>query len=114
MTLLISHPSFLEHDTGDYHPERPDRLRAIEQGLPLVRVANTGISAVVTATGQLAPDTAGVPARMGMGARGVVDAALPGALPPPPYARSGDLPLLLLLLAGLVFAALRGRGRKHP
>jgi acetoin utilization deacetylase AcuC-like enzyme len=28
-TLLISHPSFLEHDTGPYHPERPDRLRAI-------------------------------------------------------------------------------------
>jgi acetoin utilization deacetylase AcuC-like enzyme len=28
-TLLISHPAFLEHDTGPYHPERPDRLRAI-------------------------------------------------------------------------------------
>jgi acetoin utilization deacetylase AcuC-like enzyme len=28
-TLLISHPSFLEHDTGPYHPERPDRLRAV-------------------------------------------------------------------------------------
>ena len=32
-TLLISHPSFLEHDTGPYHPERPDRLRAIEAAL---------------------------------------------------------------------------------
>jgi acetoin utilization deacetylase AcuC-like enzyme len=28
-TLLISHPAFLEHDTGPHHPERPDRLRAI-------------------------------------------------------------------------------------
>ena len=28
-TLLVSHPSFLEHDTGPHHPERPDRLRAI-------------------------------------------------------------------------------------
>lgn len=28
-TLLISHPSFLQHDTGPYHPERADRLRAI-------------------------------------------------------------------------------------
>jgi acetoin utilization deacetylase AcuC-like enzyme len=28
-TLLISHPAFLEHDTGRHHPERPDRLRAI-------------------------------------------------------------------------------------
>ncbi len=32
-TLLISHPSFLEHDTGPYHPERPDRLRAIHAAL---------------------------------------------------------------------------------
>jgi len=29
MTLLIGHPSFLEHDTGEYHPERADRLRAV-------------------------------------------------------------------------------------
>ena len=28
-SFLISHPSFLAHDTGDYHPERPDRLRAV-------------------------------------------------------------------------------------
>jgi acetoin utilization deacetylase AcuC-like enzyme len=44
-TLLISHPSFLEHDTGPYHPERPDRLRAVLAALDdpafagLVRVA---------------------------------------------------------------------------
>jgi len=44
-TLLISHPSFLEHDTGPHHPERPDRLRAILAALDdpafsnLVRVA---------------------------------------------------------------------------
>ncbi|CAN5823067.1 histone deacetylase family protein [soil metagenome] len=28
-TLLVSHPSFLDHDTGPHHPERPDRLRAV-------------------------------------------------------------------------------------
>jgi acetoin utilization deacetylase AcuC-like enzyme len=28
-SLLISHPAFLAHDTGEYHPERPDRLRAV-------------------------------------------------------------------------------------
>lgn len=32
-TLYISHPTFLEHDTGEGHPERPDRLRAIEKAL---------------------------------------------------------------------------------
>lgn len=33
MTLLISHPSFLEHDTGPHHPERADRLRAVLDAL---------------------------------------------------------------------------------
>jgi acetoin utilization deacetylase AcuC-like enzyme len=28
-TLLITHPAFLAHDTGEHHPERPDRLRAV-------------------------------------------------------------------------------------
>src|ERR1700675_1604325 len=32
-TLLISHPACLEHLTPAGHPERPDRLRAIEQAL---------------------------------------------------------------------------------
>ncbi len=29
-TLLITHPSFVNHDTGPGHPERPDRMRAID------------------------------------------------------------------------------------
>jgi acetoin utilization deacetylase AcuC-like enzyme len=43
-TLLITHPCFVEHDTGPGHPERPDRMRAIDKVLgheifsPLVRV----------------------------------------------------------------------------
>jgi len=32
-TLLITHPSFLDHDTGPGHPERPDRMRAIDRAL---------------------------------------------------------------------------------
>jgi len=32
-TLLVTHPSFLDHDTGPHHPERPDRLRAVQKGL---------------------------------------------------------------------------------
>jgi len=43
-TLLVTHPCFLEHDTGPGHPERPDRMRAIDKALahdlfkPLVRI----------------------------------------------------------------------------
>ena len=32
-TLLITHPCFVEHDTGLGHPERPDRMRAIDKVL---------------------------------------------------------------------------------
>ncbi len=32
-TLLITHPCFVEHDTGPGHPERPDRMRAIDKVL---------------------------------------------------------------------------------
>ena len=34
-TLLLTHPSFVEHDTGPGHPERPDRMRAIDRVLAL-------------------------------------------------------------------------------
>ena len=32
-TLLLTHPSFVAHDTGQGHPERPDRMRAIDRAL---------------------------------------------------------------------------------
>ncbi|MGE0604561.1 MAG: histone deacetylase family protein, partial [Xanthobacteraceae bacterium] len=30
-TLLLTHPSALKHDTGPGHPERPDRIRALNE-----------------------------------------------------------------------------------
>lgn len=39
-SFLITHPSFLEHDTGDFHPERPDRLRAILAALDDADIAH--------------------------------------------------------------------------
>ncbi|WP_370205696.1 apolipoprotein N-acyltransferase [Pararhodobacter marinus] len=83
------------------------RLRAIETGLPLARVANTGISAMVDARGRV---TAALP----MGQMGALDAALPGALPPTPYARTGDLPWYagLSLAMALMLAAPRLRRRQ--
>ena len=80
------------------------RLRAVEEGLPLVRDANTGISAVIDAHGRI---TASLP----LGVEGVLDADLPARLPGRTlYARLGDLPFGLVWLgAFLTLLAARRR-----
>jgi len=72
------------------------RVRAIEEGLPVVRSANTGISAVIDPLGR-------VLFSLGLDQMGEIDSALPRALATPLYARYGDIAfaLLLLLSAGL-------------
>jgi apolipoprotein N-acyltransferase len=67
---------------GPYQHFAQARLRAIEQGLPLVRAANSGISAVVDGLGRTI-------AELPLGADGVLDAPLPVARPPTVYARYG-------------------------
>ncbi|MCB2100903.1 MAG: hypothetical protein KDE22_08550, partial [Rhodobacterales bacterium] len=73
------------------------RLRAVEEGLPVVRVANSGISAFIDAHGR-------VLSSLPLGAAGVLDGALPVALDPPPYARLGNVipamvGLMLIIIA---------------
>jgi len=65
------------------------RVRAIEEGLPIVRAANTGISAIIDPYGR-------VRAQLDLGLRGVLDGNLPVALPLTPFARYGN-PILLTL-----------------
>lgn len=67
------------------------RIRAIEQGLPVIRAANTGISAVIDATGRV---TRALP----LGTHGAIDARLPAAAAPTLYALTGDTPALVLML----------------
>ncbi len=78
------------------------RMRAIEQGLPLIRAANTGISAVIDPRG-------GVTARLPLGVPGKIDAPLPPAAAPTPYARTGDWPAGAAILACLLAAAALAR-----
>jgi apolipoprotein N-acyltransferase len=77
-------------------------MRAIEQGLPLARSANTGISAMIGPHGR-------VIASLPLNQAGFLDAPLPLALPPTLYSRTGDLPAVLLLLVGLFSVVLWSR-----
>jgi apolipoprotein N-acyltransferase len=77
--------------TGPHQHLAQARLRSIEQGIPLVRAANTGISAVIDPLGRIS-------ARMPLGVEGVLDSMLPRALTPTTYAMSGDLLAFLLLM----------------
>ncbi len=86
--------------TGPYQHLQQARLRAIEQGLPVVRAANTGISAVIDPVGRIV-------ARLSLGVEGVLDSSLPAAIAPTIYARSGDIPTAMMLAAALIFVIRR-------
>jgi apolipoprotein N-acyltransferase len=80
--------------TGPYQHLQQARLRAVEQGLPVVRAANTGISAVIDPLGRIV-------AQLGLGVEGVLDSTLPAAIAPTIYARFGDIPAAIIVAAAL-------------
>lgn len=91
---------------GPYQHFGQARLRTIEQGLPLVRAANTGVSAVVDGLGR-------VIAQLPLGVEGVLDAPLPTPRPPTFYSRFGALAPLAIWLVFLFLAlAAKRRARR--
>jgi apolipoprotein N-acyltransferase len=94
LLLQVTNDAWFGTRVGPYQHLAQARMRAVEQGLPLARSANTGISAMIDPLGRIV-------ASLPLGEAGHVDAMLPAPLPPTPYARTGDLPLLVLLLAAL-------------
>jgi apolipoprotein N-acyltransferase len=83
--------------TGPHQHLLTAQVRAIEEGLPVVRAANTGISAVIDAEGRIT-------ARLPSGEKAVLDASLPQALQPTLYARLGDALFVSMLVLCLLFA----------
>lgn len=102
LILQITNDAWFGKISGPFQHLAQARLRAVEQGLPLLRAANTGVSAAIGPKGQ-------VTALLGLGETGYLDAALPMPLPPTLYARAGDWPIRILLLSLFAFAIV---GRK--
>ena len=90
----VTNDAWFGNSTGPRQHLAAARLRAVEEGLPLLRAANTGISAAFDAKGHEIE-------RLGLGATGTLSVSLPPALPPPLFARVG-----LVLPGGLAAAAL--------
>ena len=87
----VTNDAWYGTSSGPYQHLSQARLRAVEQGLPVARAANTGVSAVIDAYGRIVVEQP-------LNTEGVIDAPLPRALGPTPYARFGDWILLLLLV----------------
>jgi len=105
----VTNDAWFGHSSGPRQHLMAARLRAVEEGLPLMRAANTGVTAGFDAFGHEV-------GRLPVGEAGVLVVSLPGSLPPTLFARLGLV--APALLAGFVFclglcgAAFSGAGRR--
>jgi apolipoprotein N-acyltransferase len=93
--LNLTNDGWFGLSAGPYQHFQQARVRAIEEGLALVRAANTGISAVIDPLGRVIKS-------LPLGTEGVIDAPLPQRLAPTLYARAGDGPLGAMLALALI------------
>jgi apolipoprotein N-acyltransferase len=96
----LTNDAWFGMSSGPYQHFQQARMLAIMQGLPMVRAANNGISAVIDPVGRVVRS-------LPLGAEGVLDASLPRALAPTVYVRIGDYAFAILLVAGAIIIVRR-------
>jgi apolipoprotein N-acyltransferase len=93
--INVTNDGWFGISSGPYQHFQQARVRAIEEGLPLARAANTGISAVVDPLGRIIE-------KLPLGAEGVIDAPLPQPIAAPVYVRVGDAPAAMMVAIALL------------
>lgn len=110
LLVNVTNDGWFGATSGPHQHFQQARVRAVEEGLPLLRAANNGISGVIDPWGR-------VLAHLDLDVRGVIDSTVPSARAPTPYARWGDgmfwaaWTILGGVLAGLAYAS-GGIGRR--
>lgn len=103
--LQITNDAWFGTRSGPYQHLAQARMRAIEQGLPMMRSANTGVSAMIDPLGRVSK-------ALPLGTAGYVDAPLFLPHTATVYSRLGDVPVLVLLLAAFVLFLRNARRSK--
>jgi apolipoprotein N-acyltransferase len=89
----VTNDGWFGNTTGPRQHLHQARVRAVEEGVPIVRAANNGVSAAFDGYGRPL-------GHIDLDVRGVIDVPLPAALQPPPYARFGDSIFFTIWLLG--------------
>lgn len=105
MLLMITNDAWFGQASGPYQHLAQARLRSVEQGLPMIRAANTGVSAMIDGAGDLSGSIA-------LGEAGFLDLALPPPLPETLYARVGDGPIILFASTLMLLSFISARKQR--
>ncbi|MGI9386785.1 MAG: apolipoprotein N-acyltransferase [Methyloligellaceae bacterium] len=104
--LNVTNDGWFGRSAGPYQHFHQARVRAVEEGLPVVRAANTGVSAIVGPYGRVIK-------KLGLNSQGVIDGALPTALRWTVFSkyRTSVLFLFVVTAVGMILAFTRDTGR---
>jgi apolipoprotein N-acyltransferase len=93
--INVTNDGWFGVSSGPFQHFQQARVQAIEEGLPIVRSANTGISAVVDPLGRVLDS-------LPLGSEGLIDSPLPRAIGAPIYVRVGDVPTGMIVAISLL------------
>jgi len=89
--LNLTNDAWFGDSAGPYQHLAQARIRAVEEGIPVIRAANTGISAVIDPFGRIVD-------QIGLNQRGVLDANLPNSIEETIYRKIRNYPTIIVIL----------------